>query len=195
MTSDEAHWLAGLLEGEGSFMKGPSSPPNLPIVKVEMCDEDVVRHAARLLKASITIIDRHPERGYKRVFRITVKGSRAVELMLGLRPLMGERRSRDIGSALATYKASKVVRKGRGGCLIRDCGRPSMGRGLCHRHYNIWLKRRGGKPDRPTLQTLDPGLLLSTTDRVGLIGSLVYWKAKACFEPARAVDRLRYAWN
>jgi hypothetical protein len=99
LTSNDAQWLAGLLEGEGSFMKGPPSSPNLPIVKVEMCDEDVIRHAARLLSSSVTIIDRHPERGYKRVFRVTVKGSRAVEIMLGLRPLMGERRSRDIGSA------------------------------------------------------------------------------------------------
>ena len=106
LTNTDAHWLAGLLEGEGSFMKGPPSSPNLPIVKVEMCDEDVIHHAAHLLNASVTIIDRYPERGYKRVFRITLKGSRAVQLMLGLRPLMGDRRSRDIGSALATLLLS-----------------------------------------------------------------------------------------
>ena len=74
LTNDSAHWLAGLLEGEGSFMKGPYSSPNLPIVKVEMCDEDVIRRAAGLLGASVSIIDRQPERGHKRVFRAQIQG-------------------------------------------------------------------------------------------------------------------------
>ena len=30
----ELHWLAGLLEGEGSFMAGPPSSPGLPIIAV-----------------------------------------------------------------------------------------------------------------------------------------------------------------
>jgi hypothetical protein len=39
-----------------------------------------------------------------------------------------------------------------------------MGRGMCRRHYNAWLKRRGGTADRPATQTLDPGLVLIDDD-------------------------------
>ncbi len=39
----ELHWLAGLLEGEGSFMVGPPSDPRRPAIAVQMTDEDVMR--------------------------------------------------------------------------------------------------------------------------------------------------------
>ena len=38
----ELHWLAGLLEGEGSFMTGPPSSPGLPVIAVNMTDQDVM---------------------------------------------------------------------------------------------------------------------------------------------------------
>ena len=36
--SAELHWLAGLLEGEGTFMTGPPSSPGLPVIAVNMTD-------------------------------------------------------------------------------------------------------------------------------------------------------------
>jgi len=41
------HWFAGLLEAEGSFMKGTPSRPGSPIVSLQMTDEDVVEKARR----------------------------------------------------------------------------------------------------------------------------------------------------
>ncbi len=49
LTNDDAQWLAGLLEGEGSFLAGPPSARNVPRVALEMTDRDVVARAARLL--------------------------------------------------------------------------------------------------------------------------------------------------
>jgi hypothetical protein len=54
----ELYWLAGLLEGEGSFVKGPPSRPNCPIVQLAMTDGDVVERAARLLGRGVTPWDR-----------------------------------------------------------------------------------------------------------------------------------------
>jgi hypothetical protein len=34
-------WLAGILEGEGSFMKGPPSSPNRPVISMVTTDIDV----------------------------------------------------------------------------------------------------------------------------------------------------------
>jgi hypothetical protein len=42
----ELAWLAGLLEGEGSFMPGPPSNPRMPIICLAMNDEDVMARRA-----------------------------------------------------------------------------------------------------------------------------------------------------
>jgi hypothetical protein len=44
-------WLAGLLEGEGTFSLTARPPESYPVISVEMCAEDIVRRAARILKA------------------------------------------------------------------------------------------------------------------------------------------------
>ena len=49
-------WLAGLLEGEGSFIAGPPSAPRTPAVVLSMVDRDVVARAADLLDASVNVV-------------------------------------------------------------------------------------------------------------------------------------------
>jgi len=44
----ELRWLAGLLEGEGSFLKGPPSAPRHPMIAVQMTDEDVIARVAAM---------------------------------------------------------------------------------------------------------------------------------------------------
>ena len=41
ITDPDLHWLAGLLEGEGTFMAGPPSAPRTPAVQLSMVDRDV----------------------------------------------------------------------------------------------------------------------------------------------------------
>ena len=50
MKETDLTWLAGLLEGEGSFLKAPPSDPNCPRISLEMTDKDVVERAALLMQ-------------------------------------------------------------------------------------------------------------------------------------------------
>jgi DNA-binding transcriptional regulator YiaG len=103
MTENDLAWLAGLLEGEGSFLKAPPSSPNSPRISLEMTDKDVVERAASLMgsKAVKRINLRNPH--WKQTYRVIIKGSRAVKLMRVLYPQMGARRRTQIDAALEIY--------------------------------------------------------------------------------------------
>lgn len=98
----DLHWLAGLLEGEGSFMAGPPSNPRSPRLVVSMTDEDVIARAARLIGRK-PCSWQAPVKHWKRTYMVRVTGARAVAWMTALRPLMGERRQAQIDRALACY--------------------------------------------------------------------------------------------
>ena len=53
LSPEDLHWLAGLLEGEGSFLKPLPSEQLRPIVQVHMTDKDVMDHLARLLGTTV----------------------------------------------------------------------------------------------------------------------------------------------
>jgi len=103
MTETELHWLAGLLEGEGSFVSGPPSRPRDPQISVQMCDEDVVARVATLFHVKYYACKRQ-RRYYKRPWRTTLIGQRAVALMKILRPFMGTRRQQQIDRAVASHR-------------------------------------------------------------------------------------------
>lgn len=107
MQDTDMHWLAGLLEGEGSFCKAPPSQPNAVIVTVEMTDRDVIERVARLFGGSAISFCKRREERWKPSFRVTVRGSRAVSLMGMLRPLMGQRRQRQIDAAMGSWNPSE----------------------------------------------------------------------------------------
>jgi hypothetical protein len=94
-------WLAGLLEGEGTFLSPPPSMPNCPIVSCRMTDRDVVERVAQLFDTAVMAIDKGK---YRTEFAATLKGKRAVALMADIRPLMGERRQHAIDSAVSCYR-------------------------------------------------------------------------------------------
>lgn len=104
----DRYWLAGLLEGEGSFCQGTPSRPNLPYVSMESTDRDIVERVAALLHVAVgDVTNRNPGR-WKDSFRVLLRGSRAEELMRDLRPLMGDRRRSQIDKALASVKQRKL---------------------------------------------------------------------------------------
>jgi hypothetical protein len=98
----DLHWLAGLLEGEGSFVRGPPSAPRTPGLAVSMVDRDVIERAARLLDCAVNLLPARREE-WSDAYVARVRGPRAVEWMQRLRPLMGERRRRQIDRAVASY--------------------------------------------------------------------------------------------
>lgn len=95
-------WLAGLLEGEGSFMAGPPSRPFAPSISLQMTDRDVVARAAKLLGARYWQLSRRNNR--KIMYATALRGSPSVPFMKFLLPLMGSRRQTQIRKAIKSFK-------------------------------------------------------------------------------------------
>jgi len=105
----ELHWLAGLLEGEGSFLHGPPSKPNCPRITVQMTDLDVIQRCSTLMGVPYKNArndKRNPK--WKRAWALQLGNYRAVALMQRLHPLMGARRQAQIDRALVDYRPPKV---------------------------------------------------------------------------------------
>jgi hypothetical protein len=98
----DLHWLAGLLEGEGTFVAGPPSAPRSPGVQLSMADRDVMERAAALLGCGVSVVPARRE-GWRTAYCARVRGARAVRWMQLLRPLMGRRRQQQIDRALACH--------------------------------------------------------------------------------------------
>lgn len=85
-------WLAGLLEGEGSFYSQPSNPHS---VQLSMTDRDVVECAAHMMNAGGVHLrsgDSRPSH-WRPCWSTRVRKAHAEELLITLLPYMGERRS------------------------------------------------------------------------------------------------------
>jgi hypothetical protein len=98
----ELRWLAGLLEGEGSFMTGPPSSPRRPVISINMNDEDVVARLGRIFARKVYVVRPRSIR-WQTSYQVRVQGADAVRWMTLLRPLMGSRRQAQIDRALASY--------------------------------------------------------------------------------------------
>lgn len=104
---DWFYWLAGLLEGEGSFMQGTPSKPRVPRIHLKMTDLDIIERAAGILQVKYF----GPYQGYRKNPASTAKpcyivwstGKRAIDVMKQLRPLMGQRRQSQIDAVIGSY--------------------------------------------------------------------------------------------
>ncbi len=150
MTDDLAvAWLAGLLEGEGTFGLNRSSPDNAyPVISLQMCDETVVSRAAGLLSAP-SVQKREPTRDHwNPTYAAAIVGHDAAIWMERLRPLMGRRRTEAIDAALAAYHPIRLIDAPLN-CVVPGCDKPHEARGLCHKHYMSWSRDiAGGKAPR-----------------------------------------------
>lgn len=101
MKDTDLYWLAGLLEGEGSFVKGPPSNPKSPIISIQTTDEDVIARVAEIFGNKY-----HPttkqKSHHKQSFSLNKKGLGAVDLMKQLYPHMGIRRKQQIDEAISS---------------------------------------------------------------------------------------------
>lgn len=105
MTETELAWLAGFLEGEGSFIF--HTKPNKGyitkqfIVQAVSVDEDVVRHAASLCAARVSGPYRYGAEHHQPYYRMMLaRRYEVLNLLHSLRPLMGQRRRAQIDSML-----------------------------------------------------------------------------------------------
>jgi len=102
MSEHELHWLAGWLEGEGSFLTPPPSDPDGPRISGVTKDRDVAAEVARLfrVKPCHENSERIRARGWSPTWRILVRGGPAISLMTALMAMMGRRRKQRITAAL-----------------------------------------------------------------------------------------------
>lgn len=132
-------WLAGLLEGEGCFAIARTNGHAYPVIELQMCDEDVVRRAAEMLRA-VSVSRREPdEEHWSPTFTAKIAGHAAASWMLRLWLLMGIRRGAAIDAALAAYDPIRLVEPPEA-CVVPGCGAPHRSRGLCHKHYMSWSR-------------------------------------------------------
>ncbi len=117
MASDEeTAWLAGLLEGEGSFFSLRSSVGGkvyrYPVITVAMTDRDVITRVAELFGNGVYHM---PSKNPNRLdqFRAQISGEGAVEWMKALRPWMGARRGAKIDELLKAWAERVPANVGR----------------------------------------------------------------------------------
>lgn len=97
-------WLAGYLEGEGSFLAGPPSDPNMSRIQLQTTDEDVAIEISAYF--GVKYHRAKPKEGCKTPFCIAKRGSEAVRLMKAVFPLMSRRRQEQIQVAIKAYKVT-----------------------------------------------------------------------------------------
>jgi hypothetical protein len=103
----DLQWLAGLLEGEGSFLRPVPSSPRCPSIRLEMCDRDVVERSARLLGRAVTpVAPRRPE--HRRSYVTAIRGQPAIRLMTELAPLMSAIRRGQIRRAIRGLASTRL---------------------------------------------------------------------------------------
>lgn len=102
---DDLLWLAGLLEGEGSF---DAHRGKYPRIRLAMTDRDIVGRAASLMGAEFRL-SLHPAPA-KATWHTEISGERAAEIMREILPFMGARRSQRIADVLGVH--AYRVRKG-----------------------------------------------------------------------------------
>ena len=119
---DDLLWLAGLLEGEGSF---DAHRGKYPRIRLGMTDRDVVGRAASLMDASIRLSLRPAPN--QPTWHTEISGVRAAAIMAEILPHMGSRRSGKIASVLSAYRWPTEASKSAscpGPALTRPAGIP-----------------------------------------------------------------------
>jgi hypothetical protein len=132
-------WLAGLLEGEGTFRVTRVDGHCYPVIELKMCDEDVVLRAGAMLGASHVQVRQPKYSRWSVTYVVKISGSAAAETMRVLRDLMGTRRREAIDKALKSYRPIQLI-KAPAHCIVAGCQSPHRGRGLCHKHYMSWSR-------------------------------------------------------
>ena len=94
-TVQEIAWLAGLVDGEGSFGKqSRRAAPYNPAITLTMTDVDVVERAARIMGDVAHVMPRDLQwpASYKTPWTVRLTGRRAAAWLMTLYPLMCARR-------------------------------------------------------------------------------------------------------
>lgn len=144
-------WMAGLLEGEGSF--GMREQSNSPCIQLAMTDRDVVERAALLLGSNLRV--HSDKRGNRKAcWQTRPHGYRAIGWMLTVYSFMGERRRAKIREVMKEWVRSthfpRAIRGNGRQPAICHPDRLRNTRGLCGACYMREYRAGRTKPTRKT---------------------------------------------
>lgn len=110
MNLETKFWLAGLLEGEGSFCKPAPSSKGAPFISLQMTDEDVVAKVSQIFGVKYHQTKKKKQH-HKQCFIVVKTGFEAIEIMKEIKPLMSQRRQQQIENAInsSTVQKRKIV--------------------------------------------------------------------------------------
>ena len=137
-------WLAGILEGEGSFLSAKFGRYRYPRVQMTMCDRFVLERAMTLMTGSriyAVTDDRGVELGWSEAWIVRVNGRAAAPVMRAVLPWMGARKTRAIHRSLSAWRPIRIAAP-RSSCIVPGCLRRHTARGLCNTHYMSWSRDR-----------------------------------------------------
>ncbi len=106
ISSTELHWLAGILEGEGSFYVG-KTPNGAPRIRIQciMTDEDIIRRMHQITGIGNVTFKKQNNPKWADTWCWSVTYSEDVAtLAQTLKPLMGQRRNLQIDKLLKTHE-------------------------------------------------------------------------------------------
>ena len=107
-------WLAGLLEGEGSFYtytkKQLKNPTTYPELSVQSNDEDVILRASLLIGSRVSDVVPYNYSKLKS-YKVRACSTKAIQWMMTIYPLMGIRRKAKIKEVITAWKTSTDGRK------------------------------------------------------------------------------------
>jgi len=100
---EDLMWLAGILEGEGSF----GCWGGAPVITLPVTDRDIVERIAGIAGGAHVGIQKPKTSKHRDVFYTQVSGARARSAMRQILPLMGERRRAKISDVLRMWDERK----------------------------------------------------------------------------------------
>ena len=98
-------WLAGILEGEGSF----GFYNNKASVAITMTAEDIIARVGMLMNTTYSMQTRRKNH-WKDTYSIRLSSSKAIYIMTTILPFMGTRRTAKIKEVLTLHAAAQAYR-------------------------------------------------------------------------------------
>lgn len=138
VTTNQIYWLAGFLDGEGSFQNA-----NTPLISINQTDLDLVERVKQITNCSNSIGITEANGNRKTLYYFTITGMSAIQWMMTIYPIMSVRRKSQIREIIATWKQRKRTQKGvdycsKGHSLLEaeNCYLRENGRKICKICHN-----------------------------------------------------------
>ena len=114
MDTHDRYWIAGLLEGEGTFYNGSNGKYRYPCIQLAMTDKDIIDRAHAIIGGKGRVFTKNPGPvdGAPRqvLYTFKVHGQNAVNVMNEIMPIMGVRRMARMKEVISEFEQAKLDR-------------------------------------------------------------------------------------